>query len=170
MRDKERVMRMHMCNGMQVCVTICYRDYRSNDRCTKYRDVIILLLPAALRYFRFGICVVCVTEQSINSYREYPRIFWSVSVNLITLLNAKRRPRSTDCEAERHRGSRCGKMPFTNFPMISARTSRVAIWLPHRFVKFVGACKIWATLLRLTFIELSVPFHRQTSGISMMPR
>lgn len=67
---EESAMRMHLYDRMKARVTICYRDYRSNDRCTKYRDAIILLLSAALRYFRFGIRIIRVTEQSIHSYEN----------------------------------------------------------------------------------------------------
>jgi len=101
MRDEGKVTTVHSYDGMKVRVTIYYSDYRSNDHCTKYRDAIILLLSAALRYFRFGIRVVRVTEQSISElrkwsrrYRKYSRTF--LSVNLITprSLIAKRRSRS----------------------------------------------------------------------------
>lgn len=66
--DEESVMRMHSYDRVKARVTICYRDYRSNDRCTKYRDAIILLLLAAMRYFRFGIRITRVTKQSIHNY------------------------------------------------------------------------------------------------------
>lgn len=161
---------------MKARVTICYRDcYRSNDCCTKYRDAIILLLSAALQYFRFGIRVVRVTEQSIHSYGKRlhdvtgnTRAFLSLSVNLIRFVWSQsvvhdrpiaRRKDIGEADAEKYG---CPRI-FQWFPL-----GRVAIWLPHRFVKLVGACKIQATLLRLTFIELSVPFHRQTSGISVV--
>lgn len=163
--DEESAMRMRSYDRMKARVTIRYRDYRSNDRLAyqvpRGNNIIVVGRIAVFSLWNsYHMC-----RRAINSQLRAPilsALFLSLSVNLITLrsLVAKRRPRSKrkdgGADAEKYGCPRISRW----FPL-----GRVAIWLPHRIVKLVGACKIWGTLLRLTFIELSAPFHRQIGNI-----